>query len=158
MPPVLAVFVSSYLSPQLHYEILEYYLYGKVDQIEAVSKAKISSLEQQLAIANLDIKLNRGLSWVDFEASFAYYWFIIDKTVKGGAVGTNIDSKNLNKENLNTRMASHRSTHAKLVLLGVIKFTDSETVTVFENWMKIVLVVRLYSSNMNVQRVIQKPL
>lgn len=139
LPPVLAVFVASYLSPQLHYEILEYYLYCKLDEIESAYKAKISSLEQQLAITELGIKLNRGLSWVSFEAPFAYYWFLIDKTVKAGSVGTNNNSKNSNKENLNMRLASHRSTHAKLVLLGVLKFRDSVTVTTFENWMKIVL-------------------
>lgn len=139
LPPVLAVFVASYLSPRLHYEILEYYLYGKVDEMESVYKAKISSLEQQLVIAELGVKLNRGLSWVSFEAPFAYYWFLIDETVKGGAVGTNNNFNDSNKENLNMRLASHRSTHAKLVLLGVIKFRDSATVTTFENWMKIVL-------------------
>jgi len=51
-------------------------------------------------------------------------------------VGTN---NNSNKDNLNTRLASHRSTHAKLTLLGAIKFKDSATITSFENWMKIVL-------------------
>lgn len=139
LPPVLAVFIASYLSSRLHYEILEYYLYGKVDEIESAYKAKISSLEQHLAIAELGIKLNRGLSWVSFEAPFAYYWFLIDKTVKAGAVGTNNNYNDSNKENLNTRLASHRSTHARLVLLGVIKFRDSATVSTFDNWMKIVL-------------------
>lgn len=161
LPPVLAVFVASYLSPQLHYEILEYYLYCKLDEIESAYKAKISSLEQQLAITELGIKLNRGLSWVSFEAPFAYYWFLIDKTVKAGSMGTNNNSKNSNKENLNMRLASHRSTHAKLVLLGVLKFRDSATVTTFENWMKIVLsdialVAKLHLSSMNAQRVIKK--
>jgi len=137
LPPVLAIFVASYLSPHLQYQILEHFFYGKSD--EAVYKSKISSLEQQLAIANLGTKLNRGLSWVDFEASFAYYWFIIDKTVKCGAVGVNTDPKNENRENLNRRLASHRSTHAKLTLLGVIKFKDSASVISFENWLKIVL-------------------
>lgn len=78
-------------------------------------------------------------SWVSFEAPFAYYWFLIDKTVKAGAVGTNNNSKNSNKEDLNMRLASHRSTHAKLVVSGVLIFRDSATVTAFENWMKIVL-------------------
>jgi len=63
------------------------------------------------------------------KAPFAYYWFIIDGTIKCGAVGTN---NNSNKDNLNTRLASHRSTHAKLTLLGAIKFKDSATITSFE--------------------------
>jgi hypothetical protein len=115
LPPVLAVFVASYLSPRLHYEILEYYLYGKLDEIEFAYKAKINSLEQRLAIAEWGIKLNRGLSWVSFEAPFAYYWFLIDKTVKAGAVGTNNNSNDSTKENLNMQLASHRSTHASTI-------------------------------------------
>ena len=45
LPPVLSVYVASYLSHELHYEILEYYLFSKVSQIEAVYEAKIKSLE-----------------------------------------------------------------------------------------------------------------
>lgn len=73
MPPILAVFVASYLSPKLHYNILEYYLHSRMDQIESVYKATIDSLEQKLLISELGLKLNRGLFWVDFEAPFAYY-------------------------------------------------------------------------------------
>ena len=107
-----------------------------MDQIESVYKTTIDFLEQKLLISELGLKLNRGLFWVDFEAPFAYYWFIIDGTIKCGAVGTN---NNFNKDILNTRLAFHRSTHAKLTLLGAIKFKDPTTITSFENWMKIVL-------------------
>ena len=44
-----------------------------------------------------------------------------------------------NRDNLKTRLSKHRSTYAKLVLLGAIKFKDSQTITMFENWMKNVL-------------------
>ena len=60
LPPVLSVYVASYLS-ELHYEILEYYLFSKVSQIEAVYEAKIKSLEQEKINLELGIKLNRTL-------------------------------------------------------------------------------------------------
>jgi len=133
LPPVLAIFVASYLSPQLHYDILQYYLYCRLDDIESVHRAETDYLKQQLAVAELGLKLDRGLSWVSFEAPFAYYWFLIDTTVKAGSVGTNSDLKDSNKESLNMRLASHRSTHAKLVLLGVLKFRNSSSITTFES-------------------------
>jgi hypothetical protein len=126
LPPVLSVFIASYLSYELDYEILEYYLSSRASHIEAVYGTKIK----------LDInKINRR-SWVNFEAPFAYYWFIIGNTLKCGAVGIKGCA---NRDNLKARLSKHRSTHAKLVLLGAIKFKDSQTVTLFENWMKIVL-------------------
>jgi len=72
LPPVLSVYVASYLSHELHYEILEYYLFSKVSQIEAVYEAKIKSLEQEKINLELGIKLNR-IPWVKFEATYAYY-------------------------------------------------------------------------------------
>ena len=135
LPPVLSVYVASHLSHELHYEILEYYLFSKVSQIEAVYEAKIKSLEQEKINLELGIKLNR-IPWVKFEATYAYYWFKIGNTLKCGAVGIK-DSRN--RDNLKTRLSKHRSTYAKLVLLGAIKFKDSQTVTMFENWMKNVL-------------------
>ena len=135
LPHVLSIFVASYLSQELHYEILDYYLSGRVSQIEAVYEARIKSLEQDKINLELGIKSNR-ISWVNFEAPFAYYWFIIDNTLKCGAVGIKGDA---NRDNLKVRLSKHRSTHAKLVLLGAIKFKDSQTVTTFENWMKNVL-------------------
>lgn len=59
LPPILAVHVASYLSVELHYEILEYYLYSRVSQIEAVYEAKIESLKQDNINLQLGIKLNR---------------------------------------------------------------------------------------------------
>jgi len=53
LPPVLAFYVASYPSPVLHLEILDYYLYGRLDEIEFVYKKQISLLDQQLAVANL---------------------------------------------------------------------------------------------------------
>ena len=73
LPPILAIFVASYLSPKLHYNILKYYLHSRMDQIESVYKTTIDFLEQKLLISELGLKLNRGLFWVDFEAPFAYY-------------------------------------------------------------------------------------
>ena len=57
----MSVYVASYLSHELHYEILEYYLFSKVSQIEAVYEAKIKSLEQEKINLELGIKLNRTL-------------------------------------------------------------------------------------------------
>ena len=56
--------------------------------------------------------------------------------MKCGAVGIKEDASG---DNLKTRFSKHRSTYAKLVLLGAIKFKDSQTTTIFENWMKITL-------------------
>jgi hypothetical protein len=111
LPPVLSVYVASHLSHELHYEILEYYLFS--------SKSRIIRIP-----------------WVKFEATYAYYWFKIGNTLKCGAVGIRDSS---NRDNLKTRLSKHRSTYAKFVLLGAIKFKDSQTVTMFENWMKNVL-------------------
>jgi hypothetical protein len=72
----------------------------------------------------------------NFEVPFAYYWFMIDNTLKCGAVGFEGDT---NCDNLKTRLSKHRSTHVELVLLGVIRFKDSQTVTTFKNWMKNIL-------------------
>jgi hypothetical protein len=59
LPPILAVHVASHLSVKLHYEILEYYLYSKVSQIEAMYEAKIESLKQDNINLQLGIKLNK---------------------------------------------------------------------------------------------------
>jgi len=46
LPPVVSVFVASYLSRELQYEIFDYYVLSRVSQIEAVYKAKTESIEQ----------------------------------------------------------------------------------------------------------------
>jgi len=48
----------------------------------------------------------------------------IDNTLKCGAVGIK-DSQD--RDNLKTRLSKHRSTYAKLVLLGAIKFKLSDS-------------------------------
>ena len=83
----------------------------------------------------LDFYVNK-FRWNNFDASYAFYYFVIDNVVKCGAVGLK-DQKN--PENLNARLASHQSIHAGLILINVIKFKDSKTVSHFENWIKSVL-------------------
>lgn len=135
LPPILAIFVASHLNKELHYDILQYYLFSKVSQIEMVYRAEIASLKQDNEALELGLKLNR-LSWVNFEVSYAYYWFMIGDTLKCGVVGI---KDNANEDNLKKRLSTHRTTYAKLRLLGCINFKDSQTLLLFENWMKTVL-------------------
>jgi len=59
LPAILAVHAASHLSVELHYEILEYYLYSRASQIEAVFEAEIASLKQENINLQLGIKLNK---------------------------------------------------------------------------------------------------
>ena len=83
----------------------------------------------------LDFYVNK-FRWKNFDAPYAFYYFVIGNVVKCGAVGLK-DQKN--PESLNARFASHRSTHARFILINVIEFKDSKTVTFFENLIKFVL-------------------
>ena len=96
-------------------------------------RAKLEPLKQKLATPEYDRIFD---NWANLNAPFAFYYFVIDNVVKCGAVGLK-DQKN--PENLNARLASHQSIHAGLILINVIKFKDSKTVSHFENWIKSVL-------------------
>ena len=134
--PILALHAASFLSVKLYYEILDFYLYAKYSKMEEIYNSKIESLEQQLVVAELGLKFNKVLLWSNFNASFAFYYFVIDNVVKCGAVGLKDQE---NSDNLDSRLASHRSTFARFKLINVIKFKDSNTVTLFESWIKQVL-------------------
>ena len=95
-------------------------------------RAKLESLKQKLELDRVVDKL----PWTNFNAPFAFYYFVIDNVVKCGAVGLKDQE---NPENLNSRLTSDRSTHAKLKLINVIKFGGSSTVTLFEGWIKLAL-------------------
>ena len=127
--PILALHAASFLSIKLYYEILEFYLKTKYSKMEEIYDAKIETLEQQLVVAELGLKSNKAVLWDNFDASFAFYYFVIDNVVKCGAVGLK-DQKN--PENLNLRFASHRATFARFKLIGVIKFKDANKVYIFE--------------------------
>jgi hypothetical protein len=128
--PILALHAASFLSVKLYYEILDFYLYAKYSKMEEIYNSKIESLEQQLVVAELGLKFNKVLLWSNFNASFAFYYFVIDNVVKCGAVGLKDQE---NSDNLDSRLASHRSTFARFKLINVIKFKDSNTVTLFES-------------------------
>jgi hypothetical protein len=72
LSPIMALHVATYLNEELYYEIFEYFLISKVEQIESVYQSKINSLEQDIRNLELGIKLNKP-AWIDFEASHAYY-------------------------------------------------------------------------------------
>ena len=128
--PILALHAASFLSVKLYYEILDFYLYAKYSKMEEIYNSKIESLEQQLVVAELGLKFNKVLLWSNFNASFAFYYFVIDNVVKCGAAGLKDQE---NSDNLDSRLASHRSTFARFKLINVIKFKDSNTVTLFES-------------------------
>ena len=92
----------------------------------------LEQVEQEL----VTLKKTTDLSWTNFDVEFAFYYLVTDNVVKCGAVGLKDQE---NSENLESRLASHGSTHARLKLINVIKFKDSKTVTLFENWIKLVL-------------------
>ena len=92
----------------------------------------LEQVEQEL----VTLKKTIDLSWTNFDVEFAFYYLVADNVVKCGAVGLKDQE---NSENLESRLASHGSTHARLKLINVIKFKDSKTVTLFENWIKLVL-------------------
>ena len=92
----------------------------------------LEQVEQEL----VTLKKTIDLSWTNFDVEFAFYYLVADNVVKCGAVGLK-DQKN--PESLNARFASHRSTHARFILINVIEFKDSKTVTFFENLIKFVL-------------------
>lgn len=115
--PILALHAASFLSVKSYYEILEFYLYTKYNKMEEMYNSKV-------------------LLWDSFNASFAFYYFVIDNVVKCGAVGLKDQE---NSENLDARLSSHRSTFARFKLINVIKFKDSTTVHLFDSWTKIVL-------------------
>ena len=104
--------------------------------MEEIYNSKVESLKQQLIVAELGLKFNKVLLWDSFNASFAFYYFVIDNVVKCGAVGLKDQE---NSDNLDARLSSHRSTFARFKLINVIKFKDSTTVNLFESWMKQVL-------------------
>jgi len=133
---ILALHAASFLSVRLYYEILNFYLYAKYNKMEEIYNSKIKSLEQQLIVAELGLKFNKVLLWSNFNVSFAFYYFVINNVVKCGAVGLKDQE---NSDNLDSRLAAHRSTFARFKLINVIKFKDSTTVTLFESWIKQVL-------------------
>ena len=135
--PILALHAATFLSIKLYYEILDFYLYTKYSKLKEIYESRIKSLEQKLVLAEeLGVKFNKVLTWSNFNASFAFYYFVIDNVVKCGAVGLKDQE---NSGNLDSRLASHRSTFARFKLLNVIQFKDSNTVTLFESWIKQVL-------------------
>lgn len=134
--PIIALHAASFLSVKLYDDILDFYLYTKHSQMEKIYNSKIESLEQQLVIAELGFKFNKALLWSNFNASFAFYYFVIDNVVKCATVGL---KNQKNSDNLDSRLASHRSTFARFKLINVIQFKDLNTVTLFESWIKQVL-------------------
>ena len=128
----LALRVMSQLDLVLSYHIFEL----SAQQLRLNSsnvRAKLEPLKQKLATPEYDRIFD---NWANLNAPFAFYYFVIDNVVKCGAVGLK-DQKN--PENLNARLASHQSIHARLTLINVIKFKDSKTVSHFEDWTKSVL-------------------
>ena len=135
--PVIALYAASFLSTRVQYDILHFYLHTKFDKMREIYHSKIESLEQQVIVAQeLGLKLDKTSRWKNLDAPYAFYYFVIGNVVKCGAVGLK-DQKN--PESLNARFASHRSTHARFILINVIEFKDSKTVTFFENLIKFVL-------------------
>jgi len=128
----LALRVMSQMDLVLSYHIFEL----SAQQLRLNSsnvRAKLEPLKQKLATPEYDRIFD---NWANLNAPFAFYYFVIDNVVKCGAVGLK-GSKN--SESLNARLSGHRTTHARLKLINVIYFKDSETVTVFENLIKFVL-------------------
>jgi hypothetical protein len=134
--PIIALHAASFLSLELYYEILDFYLHAKYNKMEEIYNSKIEILKQKVIIAELGAKFNKVSLWSNFNASFAFYYFVIDNVVKCGAVGLKDQE---NSDNLDSRLSSHRSTFARFKLINVIKFKDSNTVTLFESWIKQVL-------------------
>ena len=96
--------------------------------MEEIYNSKSESFEQQLVLAELGLKFNKVLLWDNFNASFVFYYFVIYNVVKCGAVSLKNQE---NSDNLNSYLSSHRSTFARLKLINVIKFKDSNTVNLF---------------------------
>ena len=135
--PILALHAATFLSIKLYYEILDFYLYTKYSKLKEIYESRIKSLEQKLVLAEeLGVKFNKVLTCSNFNASFAFYYFVIDNVVKCGAVGLKDQE---NSGNLDSRLASHRSTFARFKLINIVQFKDSNTVTLFESWIKQVL-------------------
>jgi len=132
--PIIALYAASFLSTGVQYDILHFYINTKFEKMREFYNSKIESLEQQVVVAQeLGLKLGKTSRWKNFDAPYAFYYFVIGNVVKCGAVGLK-DQKN--PESLNARFASHRSTHARFILINVIEFKDSKTVSHFEDWTK----------------------
>lgn len=134
--PILALHAATFLSVKLYYDILDFYIHSKYNRIEEIYNSRIKSLEQQIILTKLGIKLNKVSLWDNFNISFGYYYYVIKNVVKCGSVGLK-DQENC--DNLSARLQTHRSTYARFKLVNIIQFKDSNTVTLFENWMKQVL-------------------
>ena len=123
MHETLALHSATKLTTLLYYNILTYYL------------AKPKILQEQLDAANriifLQEKFNsrKPISWVNFNISYAYYWYIIDNTVKCGIVGR---KPQIATHNLDKRLSIHRSSYYRFFLLGVIQFESNTEVLAFE--------------------------
>lgn len=85
-----------------------------------------------MLLDELGVRLNLHIKWDNFKIPFAYYLIQINNIVKGGIVGEK-------DENLDFRLAIHRSTYARFKLVNVFEFRDSSTVKLFEQAIKHVL-------------------
>ena len=123
---VLALYAATYLNTKLHYNILIHYIETKPKQ----QAEEIEMLRNRLLLAEQNITTSNTLKWVSFQISYAYYIIVIDNIVKCSAVGLK-DQENIG--NLDVHLSGHRNTHAPFVLVNVIQFKDSASVTLFEN-------------------------
>ena len=127
----LVLLAGSYLNDELFYDIYDFYLVSKPAEIR-----KQVHREAILLLDELGVKLNLHVKWDNFKRPFAYYLIQINNIVKGGIVGEKEESKD---ENLDFRLATHRSTYARFKLVNVFEFRDSSTVKLFEQAIKHVL-------------------
>ena len=127
----LALLAGSYLNDELFYDIYDFYLVAKPAEIQRQVRR-----EATLLLKELGVKLNLHVKWDNFKIPFAYYLIQINNVVKRGIVGEKEESKD---ENLDFRLATHRSTYAPFKLVNVFEFRDSSTVKLFEQAIKHVL-------------------
>lgn len=127
----LVLLAASYLDDALYYDIHDFYLIAKPAEIKKEVRREAVSM-----MIELGVKINQPIKWDKFKISFAYYLIEINNIVKGGLVG---EKEELKGENLDLRLATHRSTYARFKLVNIFRFRDSSTVKLFEQTMKHVL-------------------
>lgn len=96
-------------------------------------KINLQKKRKKSEIINIMFSFFRQLKNSDTDT---FYYFVIDNVVKCGAVGLKDQE---NSDNLDSRLSSYRSTFARFKLINIIKFKDSNTVNLFESWVKQVL-------------------
>ena len=139
---LLALATAAQFNSRLRYDILKFYK-SRLDKLKE-KDATIASLTHQMELLEQGISAEVIQRWEIFDFSFAYYILVIDNVVKCGAVGLNNSDS---CDNLDLRLRSHRNTHARFRLVNVFQFQDSKSVSLFESWIKAILVKHSIGQN-----------